>query len=326
MSNPPPTIYILHGNDEYAIQEFANKFKAKLGESASADMNVTTINGASTSIEKLTSTTHAMPFLAKRRMVILDNPLTLAKGASKRKKFLANLESIPSSTACVLKIERVLKPSHWLLKWAADQKGRVYVKALSLPQGHNMTRWIQDRAKSLGGEFSTQGANHLAALVDENPRLADQEIEKLLAYVNYQRPVTAEDVELLTPDVRPGDVFAMVDAISYKNGEKASRMLHRLLEENHPLQLYGMIVRQFRLLLLVKEMLDADPGANNLSIAKKLGVHPYPIKKIIPQAKFFTLEALELIYHQLLEIDEAMKTGELEQTLALDMLIAALTT
>ncbi len=326
MSNSPPAIYILYGDDEFAIHTFVNDFKAKLGESASVDMNVSTLNGASTSVEKLTSLTHAMPFLSKRRMVILENPLALAKGASQRKKFLANLESIPDTTACVLKIERSLKTSHWLLKWAKAQGKRVFVKALSLPQGAGMTRWIQKQAQTSGGEFTNQGASRLAALVDENPRLADQEIEKLLAYVNYERPVTAEDVELLTPDVRPGDVFAMVDAISYKNGEKALRMLHRLLEENHPLQLYGMIIRQFRLLLQVKEMLNEDAGANNLSIAKKLGVHPYPIKKLIPQAKFFSLKDLEQIYHQLLEIDEAMKTGELEHTLALDMLIVALTT
>lgn len=322
----PPTVYILYGNNEYAINEFVNKFKKKLGESASVAMNATTLDGSTISLQELTSITHAMPFLSERRLVILEKPLKLAKGSTKKKRFLSAVESIPDTTACVLKIERSLKSSHWLIKWGKGQGKRAFLKSLALPQGGGMTRWIMERAQALDGEFSHQGATHLATLIDETPRLADQEIEKLLAYVNYARPVTAEDVELLTPDVRTGDVFAMVDAISYKNGEKALRMLHRLLDENHPLQLYGMIVRQFRLLLQVKEMIENDANANYQKMAKRLGVHPYPIKKIVPQAKFFSLQDLEQIYHQLLAIDEAMKTGEIEQTLALDMMIVALTT
>lgn len=325
MTKSPPTIYLFHGDDEYALQEAANKFKARVAESGSADMNVTALDGAAISLKKLTSITHAMPFLANRRVVILSNSIKLSTGKGQRKKFLDALETIPSSTACVLIVESNLKPTHWLMKWANAQKGRVYVKAFPLPKGHNMTVWIQDKAKSLGGEFSRQGAARLAALVEEDPRMAAKEIEKLIAYANYQRPVTAEDVDLLTPDVRQGDVFKMVDAIGYRNGEKALRMLHRLLAENHPLQLYGMVIRQFRLLIQVRELLDENPRASYESIAKKMGVHPYPIKKLLPQTRFFTLKTLEKIYHQLLEIDEEIKTGQIEPTLALDMLIAELT-
>jgi len=326
MSKSKPTIYLIYGDDEYAIQGAVNSFKTKVAKSGSADMNVTTLNGASLSLRELTSVTHAMPFLAERRVVILENPLALAKGSIQRKKLLSTLDTIPSSTACVLKIERTLKSDHWLLKWGQTNTEQVFVRSLLLPKGQNMTHWIQAQAKSLGGEFSPQGATRLAILVNEDPRMAAQEIEKLLTYANYQRPVTAEDVDLLTPDVRPGDVFEMVDAIGSKNGEKALRMLHRLLAKNHPLQLYGMIIRQFRLLLLVKEMLNENPRADHHTIAKKLSLHPYPIKKIIPQTKSFTLKTLEEIYHKLLETDEAMKVGGHEQTLELDMLIAELTT
>ncbi|MBS1250678.1 MAG: putative protein YqeN [Chloroflexi bacterium] len=325
MSKTKPTIYLFYGDDEYALQGAANMLKAKVAQSGSVDMNVTTLDGSTTTLEKLTSITHVMPFLAERRAVILVNPLALSKGSGQRKKFLSALETIPPSTACMLKVERDLKPSHWLLKWAREQGGRVFVKAYPLPKGHNMTRWIQDKARESGGEFSRQGAARLAVLVNENPRMAAKEIEKLLAYANYERPVTAEDVDALTPDVRPGDVFAMVDAIGYRNSEKATRMLHRLLAESHPLQLYGMIIRQFRLLIQVREELDKNPRANYQDIAKKMGSHPYPIKKIIPQTRFFTLKSLEKIYHQLLETDEDIKTGKIEPTLAMDILIAELT-
>ena len=102
-------------------------------------------------------------------------------------------------------------------------------------------------------------------------------------------------------------------------------MLRRLLENSDPLPLFGMIVRQFRLLIQVRELVDENPAQDHFSIAKQIGSHPYPIKKLMPQVKLFTLEQLKKIFHQLSEVDQAIKTGQLEGTLALDLLIASLT-
>ena len=99
-------------------------------------------------------------------------------------------------------------------------------------------------------------------------------------------------------------------------------MLRRLLEDNPALTLFGMIVRQFRLLIQVREQIDQNPGIDHTSIAKKIGSHPYPIKKIMPQARVFTLGQLKTIYNQLSEIDRSIKTFQVEEELALDLLVA----
>ena len=146
-----------------------------------------------------------------------------------------------------------------------------------------------------------------------------------MLYVDFSRPVSEDDVHNLTADVRQGDVFEMVDAIGFGDGQKAMFMLRRLLEGSEPLPLFGMIVRQFRLLIQVRELLDENPSLDHYKIAETLGVHPYPIQKILPQAKLFTLPKLKTIFHQLTEVDQAIKTSQLEDELALDMLVASLT-
>jgi DNA polymerase-3 subunit delta len=159
--------------------------------------------------------------------------------------------------------------------------------------------------------------------VDSDPRLAEQEIDKLLAYVNYSRPVEPDDVELLTADVGQGNIFALVDALGNQNGKLAMSTLHRLLEQQDPFSIFGMIVRQFRLLLLTREILDR--GGGRTEIIKGAHVAPFVADKLIPQARRFSLPALEAIYHQLLDVDERVKTGETPADLALDTLVAALT-
>jgi DNA polymerase-3 subunit delta len=326
MNDTAPIVYLSYGDDEFEIEGFANKLKAHVKESGSEAMNVTRLEENLT-FEALTSAVNAMPFLADRRMVIVENPLSLARSTENRDRFLEVLEQIPPTTACLVNIYRPLKNTHWLLKWARKHPDRVHIHRAVLPKGKELGSRIQKQAQQAGGEITPRAAARLAALSDGDPRLAAQEVKKLLTYVNLQRPVTEEDVNLLSPDVRLGDVFEMVDAIGLKHCEQALQHLHRQLNDNHPLALFSMIIRQFRLLLLVKELQDENPGLDNKQIAKIIGQHPYPVKKIMRQTRFFTLPELEEIYHLLSEVDEAIKSSEYhEDSVLLDLLIINLTT
>jgi DNA polymerase-3 subunit delta len=272
-----------------------------------------------------------MPFLAKRRMVVLKHPLARLNSPSARQKFLAQLEKIPSTTALVLVEYKLLTEEkdrkrnalHWLERWAREAGERVYLRAFPLPKGPAMARWIQDQARAGGGQFTPRAAAMLATLVGDDPRLADQEIEKLLTYVNYHRPVEPEDVQSLTADTGQGDIFAMVDALASQDGRRALAMLQRLFEEQDPFSIFGMIVRQFRLLLLAREVMDG--GGQVGDIARELRMPPFLADKIGSQARHFSMPLLESIYHRLLDLDEAMKTSRVQPGLALDTLVVALT-
>jgi DNA polymerase-3 subunit delta len=326
-----PVIYILHGDDEFAIAEFIAAMEDKMGDPTTAEMNITRLDGNSFTIESLVTATHAMPFLTRRRLVTLTNPLGRMNTPSFREKFTSMLERIPASTALVLAINRPLLSQkekrdgvkHWLQKWAEGQDERVLFREFTTLRGAQMTRWIQDKAVELGGEFSYQAAGLLASLVDENPRLATQEIQKLLAYVNYSRPVDVDEVERLTPYTGAGNVFDMVDALGNRNGQLAIKILHRLLEEEEPSRLFGMIVRQFRLLIMTRELFDA--GYREAEIARQLQTPLFVVRKLIPQTRHFSLKTLEDIFRQLLDVDEAIKTSQIDSVVALDTLITKLT-
>jgi DNA polymerase-3 subunit delta len=326
-----PVVYILHGDDEYAIAGFIASMETKMGDPSLAAMNTTRMEGSAYSLENLAATVCAMPFLAERRLVILADPLGGMKSTAVREKFTSILEKVPPSTALVLVIQHPLVSEqekrrgvqHWLQKWASDQAGCAYEREFLLPRGEQMIRWIQTKAGELGGTFSHQAAAILAEYVQGEPRLAAQEIEKLLAYVNYQRPVEADDVQLLTPFTGEGDVFKMVDAIGSGDGSLALRMLHQLLEVDDPLRLLGMVVRQFRMLLLTRELLDA--GSTESEIARQLKTYPFIARKLMGQVRSFSMVALENIYNSLLDVDEAIKTGRIPPEVALDTLVTSLT-
>ncbi|MFZ6026617.1 MAG: DNA polymerase III subunit delta [Chloroflexota bacterium] len=329
---PDPAIYILNGDDEFAINEFIARLQGALGDATMAEMNTARLDGRATTLDQLVNAVSAMPFLAKRRLVVVTNPLSLAKARSEsaKQKFLDVLTRVPETTQLVLiennpltdPRDRKRGKIHWLEAWANVAGERVSLKQTSLPRGPAMTQWILSRAKTLGGQFTPPAAARLADQIGDDPRLADQEIQKLLAYANYTRAVEPDDVEHLTPSNRQGDIFAMVDAVANRQGKRAQEMLHLLLAEQDAIQIFGMVVRQFRLLLLAREVMDG--GGYEDEAAHVMGVHPYVAEKAFAQARMFSLPAIETIYHRLLELDEAIKTSQIDDALALDILIAGL--
>jgi DNA polymerase-3 subunit delta len=331
MDEAAPVIYLLHGEDEFAIAQFVSDMEAKLGDPTTTAMNVTRLDGRNYNLDELLSVASAMPFLAARRLVVLTNPLARLNSSSTRQAFIERLEKIPPSTALVLVEFRVLTDErdrrkgklHWLERWALEAGDRAYVKACPLAKGPAMGRWIQDRARRAGGQFTPQASELLASLSGGDPRLADQEIHKLLAYVDYRRPVEIDDVENLTPDAGRGNIFALVDSLGAGDGRGTMSMLQRLLEEQDPFSIFGMIVRQFRLLLLTREILEG--GGNKGDIARELKTPTFVVDKLVVQARRFTLPDLEMVYHRLLELDERVKTSQMPHSLALEAFVAAFT-
>lgn len=326
MTRTPPVIYVLHGDDEFAIAGYLDELENKFGDPGTAMMNTTKLDGRTCSLEQWFQPASALPFLAHRRLVVIAHPLECAgKKSEAHQKFLERLERVPPTTALVLvqagplttPQERKKNRLNWLEKWAASAGERVLLKQFSLPRGRALAQRFQEQARKQGGELSLEAAETLAGLIGPNPRLAEQEIHKLLAFVNYRRPVQADDVQQLTADTAQGDVFALVDALAERKTTQAAGMLRRLLEQEDAIGVQGMIVRQFRLLLLARELLEG--GARQDQLIRDLRVPPFVADKLAVQARRFTLEELEQVYHRLLALDEAVKTGKAPVELALEM-------
>ena len=332
----PPRFYLLHGPDEFASVEFLNTLKEKMGDPSMASLNTTIFDGRNVALPELRAVTDTLPFLTPRRLVIVEGWLTKLLGkddeddsaparASAKETFAALLEylpTMPETTALVFVEKRALPESNAFLKGLAKSEW-AFVKFFDVPKGEALVNWIRARAKAEGGEFTREAAQALAA-VETDPRALTNEINKLLTYVDSARAVDLADVEELTPGGGEAKIFDMVDAIGQRRGPQAIRELHKILEKEDPLYVLGMIVRQFRLILQAKELLEARAGEGEISQA--LGLHPFPTGKVCAQARNFSLRDLEHVYHRLLDYDTEIKTGKVEPSVALDALIAGLTT
>ena len=328
-----PIVYVLYGTDEFAIQQKIKEFIKEMGEPATAEMNITRLDGRNLNLDNLNNSASAIPFLSDRRLVILTNPYVGFKGAKELKKLLLLIESLPSTTTLVL-AEYLDAPAgknksltNWLQKITSPSGAgvRIFPTELNNPNLRDIPDWIiaETKRQSSGINYKIgmerSASSKLAEMVGENTRIASQEISKLLEFVNYERNITVKDVEQVCIVTSQPDVFALVDALGNKDVRKAQHILLRLLQTEDPFSLWGMVVRQFRLLLLTREVLDSGGGQD--VVVRDLHLHPYVAGKLVGQARHFDLGGLERIFKRMLDLDEGIKTSQMTIDLALELLV-----
>jgi DNA polymerase-3 subunit delta len=233
----------------------------------------------------------------------------------------AYLPTMPQSANLVFVERGALGERNPLLKLLREVKAAV--REHTSPTGPALTAWIDKQVRAAGGDISPRAAETLGAFVGGNLRQLAQEIEKLTTYTGKRR-IEEGDVQRLVADAREVKVWTLTDALAARNRDGAIGVLHQLLDDGEqPPVLMAVIARQFRSLVLTKEM--ADERLSPEAIAGQLKMHPYVVQKAIATARSFSHERLEAIYQRLLETDLAIKTGRLEPDLALDLLVLDLT-
>ena len=338
--------YIFHGEDEFGRAEEMARLRGQMagGDAAMADLNTSVLDGNRLTMSELHHACDAIPFMADRRLVIVRGLLArLSPGAKDKgsrvkqggkqawgkRAFLAELATylplLPPTTRLFFVEGKTLPPSHPILKvaQAEDQKGRGFVKHFKLPKDRELPGWIRQRARDKGGEIKPQAVTLLAALVGNDLRLLDQEIEKLLLYC-AGRPTTLADVRTLVSRAREASIFDMVDCVGQRQADRALRLLHGLLEDGRePLYVLAMLARQVRILIQVSEL--GGKGLTKSEIAKQLKLHPFVVGKGLTQARNFNMAQLEAAHACLVRTDWLIKSGKMDDVLALDTLVVDLT-
>jgi DNA polymerase-3 subunit delta len=287
------------------------------------DLNTTRFTGY-VSFQDLSQACDAMPFLAPVRLVIVEGLLANSKISDDyQKSLLAYLPHVPESARLVFLEPKALTARNAFIK-SAEKLDNGYVKKFSQPEGRDLEKWIQKRAVQKQGNISLRAVHMLATNIGSNLALLDNELEKLILYKG-DGEITAVDVELLSPYLAEASIFDLVDALGNRNEKKAAQLLQKKFNEGtDPFYLFSMFIRQFRLLIQVKEA--AEDGSRPPAISEQLKMHSFVVGKLYQQCQQFSMVQLEQIYRHLLTIDVQVKTGRNDLPTALNLLVAVLTT
>ncbi len=327
--------YILLGQDDFSLRESLEEIKKGMGDSALLAANTTALDGQQLTLEQLRTVCETVPFLAERRLVIVNGLLERfepkTKSGRQRKttrifnkqneyKSLAScITQIPDSTTLVL-IDGRVGSSNPLLR---ELSAKAQIKSFPLLKAAGLRQWIGRRAKGDGGSISPEAVDLLAKLIGGNLWIMASEINKLVLFASGRR-IEEDDVKRLVSKAQEANVFAMVDAILEFKAGVAQQLLQRLLEGGAaPAYLLVMLSRQVQRIVRAKEL--RSQRKHETEIQDKLGLtSEFVLRKVLEQADRYPMRQIMDLYHKLLETDLSIKTGKYSGELALNLLIADL--
>jgi DNA polymerase III subunit delta len=335
MPSPTPVVYAFYGQDQPTLKERLDDLVGKSTDPASADLNISKLDGRSVTSGEIESAARSLPFLGETRVVIVENLTDSASGRAVIDTLGELVPTLPDSTRLIFLETNAASED---VDGGGSKRGAGRAQALkklvnvieSDPRGtviaceppQDIARWLQDRAKRHNATLEGGGAKVLAERIGGDLVMADSELAKLATYA-AGRAISVEDVKTLTPASTEANVFQMVDALGQRRGQPALAALRALLDSgDEPLRIFGMIARQIRLLIQMREQLDAGASVN--AAAQALNQRDFVAKKLAEQARQYKMETLERILSLLLEMDVDIKTGQIEGELALEELVVRL--
>lgn len=328
-----PSFVLLCGEEQYLVHWAADLLKDRYVEKACESLDFTRLDPEGLTVDRIKESCETLSMLSPKRVVLIPEfPPALGqklKGFSEsdEKELLEYLKTIPET--CLLIITAGMpdpkNKKKGKLRMAAGKWGAVY--DFGPLSGAQLRSFIQKRLKAAGKTYRDSIIDMLMAdsgygnkEIDYNLYNLENDIKKIIAHSDGNE-ILSSDVALTISTNLETNVFAMLDAISRNRKDEAYRLLHNLLVSGEGVYgLLALIVSQLELILEVKEM--REEGLAPPQMQKLLGVHEFRIKKAMGVTEKYSVEGLKRVLCKAYEIDGNIKTGLLDQNLALELFIA----
>lgn len=305
-------LYLLYGEEAYLRKQYRDRLKKALVADGDT-MNYAYYEGKGVSAKEVIDLAETMPFFAERRVIILENTGFLKNASPELAEYVKEL---PETTTMIFVEEEIDKRGK-LYKSLKD-KGRVV--ELKRQEENTLVRWIAGMAKKEGIAMSEAVVRYFLSKVGDDMENIQKELEKLFCYCMHHTEIRVADIDEICTTQITNNIFNMVDAVANKEQKKALDYYYELLAlKEPPLRILYLLVRQFRILMEVKEL--DRLGIPPKDLAAKVGIMPFVVNKYRAQAKSFKKKELRKIIEDGVQAEENVKTGKMGEVLAVELFL-----
>ena len=304
-------IYLLYGEEAFLKNSYKNRLKeAIIGDDT---MNFARFEGKGLDVDELIRLADTMPFFAERRLILVEDS-GFFKSASDA--LVQYLPSMPDTTI-LLFVETEVDRRNRLYKKVKDMG---YAAELNRQDSAQLARWAGGILTREQKKITKHTMELFLSMAGDDMENIRMELEKLISYTLGREVITDEDVLAVCTVQVTNRIFEMVSAIVNRQPRKAMDLYEDLLTlKEPPMRILFLIARQFNQLLQVKDLMGK--GMDKGTIASKLKMQPFVVGKTMPQARQFGREQILSYVEFCVETEEAVKSGRLQDRLAVELLI-----
>jgi len=310
-------VYLIYGEDtlrsKTKLEAIKDRYRAKF-----SDLEIISLYGTEVSFEELEGKLFASAMFVSRKLVILVN--FLSEGSKRLTEQLATrIEQVPETTVVVFYEQGAVDRRLALFKKLNRPGFAENLRPLAQPE---LINWIKSEVSRAGGSISPDAAANLALWFGPDTWRIHQELTKLLTLGGAIDQAVL--IKLVTPDEQ-SNVFELLDQLFTGQKQQVLSQLRRLISSGQPLlQLIATIAGSVRNLILVKEATEQTPYLSSGQLARRLQIHPFVAQKALRVSRLVNGEDLNHKLGLIQKIDRAIKTGKIEQRVALELLVAQL--
>lgn len=302
--------FLICGEDGYRARRHLAQLRARFAaerDPGGLNQAVFQVDSAAALDEALTAI-FAAPFMAERKLVVLESSLTRLDEAEQRR--LAEALERQPETAVIVFFEAVGADALGKSPLFPGLKSEKFTVEFPPLTAVEATNFIFEAARDGGCGIEPDAARKLVALVGPDTWRLSNETAKLAALTKGggRKTIAAADVEANVAGGREESIFEFIDACTAGAGGRAVTALdHLLAAGTAEMQVIAMLQKHFRTLICAREFVDA--GTGEAEAAARLGVHPFVAQKALAAARRFSADFLRGRYRDLVEIERSFKTG-----------------
>ena len=300
------TVYIFHGEESYLREYYLSEVKKQLVPAGFEEFNYHKLEGKGLTVQTLTETVEAMPMMAQRTMVQVNDWDMFKLNEEQRNGLVALLEDFPEYCCLVLVYEEY-KPNKTYKKLcsALDKQART-VKFEEQSQ-NEILKWISRRFKATGHTIDAPTAEHLIFTCGSLMNGLIPEIGKIASYAKGER-ITKTDIDAVAAPVLEAQVFEMTGAVSKGDFDRAADVLGSLLKlQEEPFMILALVGKELRKLHTARIALDT--GKDKFWLMERWNMRSdYPAKLLMDNAKKVTRPWCENAVRRCYETDLRIKS------------------
>lgn len=297
-------LYLIVGEDQELINFYLNKIMKEIGldeeKKINYDMNTSSISDILDEVSMIS--------LFSSEKVVIGYNFDIGKiNDSDRDYLIRYLNNNNSNDRYIILIAGKVDGRSKDYKIFKD-KFKI-IDLLQVDNGKDIYKYVEDYIKDRGYKIDKYNLDYLVELLGNDINNINNEIDKILLYLNDDQVISREVIDKLVSDNIDNIMYEFTNAVLDRDYEKISKMYNDFKMGNVGYDyLIGSLGNALRGALVIKILYNQ--GNSNNEIAKFIGKKEFYVKKMIERLYNYTVDDLCMMIDKLGIIDREYKSGK----------------
>lgn len=306
-----PPVVLLAGDEDYLMERYTRHLSEVGVPKDMRDFNFDTLYCPESGAKRIIEIARSFPMMAEKRVLVVKD---IQKLPAADVTALASYSQQANPSTCMILLYRSGDLRHKVVR---DLRKHVYIIECKKLYENQALAWLETELGDRGRKVERDAVSLLLMQVGTNLRDLMNEVEKLLLFVDEDKPITATEVAAVAGFRKEYTIFSLQNAIGERDLKQAFEIYDRI-RHGTPLQVMLFQIAKYLTNLLIAKGFSAGP--NDGELAKLTKTHPYFVKELHRHKRMYSDSELENALENVRQVDYISKTYPVQEAFIVQQL------